>query len=50
MLAGFCTEGAPEEFLNQIVEALLGGDEAKVEALANEATEWVHKWEREVYK
>ena len=50
MLAGFCTESAPEEFLNQLVEAILEADEARTEALASEATAWVLNWEKDTYE
>jgi hypothetical protein len=49
MLSGFCTEDAPETFLNEIFGAVLEGDETRAIALAEEATRWVKQWEKEVY-
>ena len=49
-LSGFCTETAPEEYLQQLFAALLEGDVAKAKALAEEANGWVREWEKETYE
>ena len=45
MFAGFCTEDVPEDALTRIVDALLEGDLAKAEAVADESSDWVAAWE-----
>lgn len=50
MLAGFCTEEGPEEFLKQLFDAVLEGDEAKAEKIRSEAAGWVLEWEKETYE
>jgi len=46
MLAGFCIEDGPQEFLNQIFEAVLEGETTKAMELAEEAAGWVREWEK----
>ena len=47
MLSGFCTEEGPEEWLKQIFDAVLDGNESKAKALAEEASAWVLEWEKD---
>jgi hypothetical protein len=46
MLAGFGTEEAPEALLVALVEALCEHDDAKADAIAEEAWAWVREWQR----
>jgi len=47
MLAGFGTEEAPEALLVALVEALCDHDDAKADAVAEQAWTWVAEWQKD---